>query len=112
MADDILLYWIGIDGVLGEAMSEKNQGIVIITITGGGGGPRVSGSLTKISNWISVKDRLPEVIFANYLCAVRNGIRIREFHPFCGKRPRFWFHGVEDKNVTHWMPLPNPPEEE
>lgn len=63
------------------------------------------------TNWISVKDRLPEEE-AYYLCMVKgHGVRIRRFSEWAkDTRKRFWSNGSETKKVTHWMPLPEPPE--
>jgi len=68
-----------------------------------------------VGGWISVKDRLPEEP-GRYLCwfgkntfAVGASIvpYIQDLH---------WFASLESleryENVTHWMPLPEPPEEE
>ena len=64
-----------------------------------------------MSEWISVKDRLPE-----YMCGV-----IVYIESLCGKNfidkdifVNNVFHYQEDNpyiNVTHWMPLPEPPKE-
>lgn len=63
-----------------------------------------------MSEWISVKDKLPEKK-GRYICALVNQRypRIREFHDWCRQRPRFWINGVEETKVTHWMPLPELP---
>ena len=57
--------------------------------------------------WISVKDRLPDAF-----CPV---IVYRKGHVERGARDvNGWWkvYGTRTKSVTHWMPLPEPPEEE
>ena len=80
-----------------------------------------------VGGWISVKDRLPEeetnpltMDFKEVLCFCdfggiprRTDVRTYKF----GKRSwmeegHFWHGGTPmDAVVTHWMPLPEPPEE-
>ena len=65
-----------------------------------------------MSEWISVKDKLPEE-FENVIAFNRRGrgkacdMDICWWNGYsfdrCGKRPY--------SNVTHWMPLPEPPKE-
>ena len=61
--------------------------------------------------WISVEDRLPEaskekeVLVCLRLDAVRQLVTT---HRIAGKR---WFESKAWKRVTHWMPLPEPPQE-
>jgi hypothetical protein len=56
--------------------------------------------------WISVKDRLPE-IGERVLISYYDGVSIGSYH-----RNDDW-HGIGIilRSVTHWMPLPKPPEE-
>lgn len=82
---------------------------------------------TSINGWISVKDRLPEERinpltndFQDVICFCDFGGRpkktdIRTYgygKVSWEKEPHFW-HGpqIMDGIVTHWMPLPEPPEE-
>jgi hypothetical protein len=59
--------------------------------------------------WISVKDRLPEKENEEVICydgkIVFTGVEYSKKNDFewieCGYKP---------KNITHWMPLPNPPQ--
>ena len=63
-----------------------------------------------MSEWISVKDRLPEEAVMEYIIYATNGIDVRS---------SVWSHGhwIDDEGywlddyVTHWMPLPEPPKE-
>jgi hypothetical protein len=67
-----------------------------------------SGRLTSVvrsnatTGWISVKDRLPDNLFVRCLVSMGNDryIKIKEYDP------SFW----QSVNITHWMPLPEPPE--
>ena len=63
--------------------------------------------------WISVDDRLPresEVVLAY---SVKFGIIQRIYTSYIGE-VRWWSHGcwnsTEQLRITHWMPLPEPPE--
>lgn len=65
------------------------------------------------SNWTSVKDRLPEKSVPVLICA--NGHRVTAYYD----KVKEVFRLTEDENlyylteyVTHWMPLPTPPESE
>ena len=58
----------------------------------------------KQSEWISVKDRLPDEQ-GHFLIVNEEGKIITAFYT-----PRFgWFSGVRVRNITHWMPLPEAP---
>lgn len=64
--------------------------------------------------WISVKERLPEYAFnimgheaVNIL--MTDGYMVIEGDYTNGK---FNIFGIEHNNITHWMPLPDPPEED
>ena len=59
------------------------------------------------TKWISVKDRLPDC--ADTVLAVdRDGIRATAYYV------GYWHSGgeLDEYSVTHWMPLPEPPEGE
>ena len=66
-------------------------------------------------DWISVKDRLPEES-GPYLCYMAD----YPFGPICmivnykkDKSAFWWFaDNVKAPFITHWMPLPEPPEED
>lgn len=64
--------------------------------------------------WISVEDRLPEPL--EYVLVYMPGEKpfqtVRE--AYLGQSGR-WFAGFYDRDqseVTHWMPMPEPPKEE
>lgn len=66
------------------------------------------------ARWIPVEERLPED-GKPVLCATDVGVEVL----WLGEQPRFWlseqgyaFDNRDPKtaNVTHWMPLPEPPE--
>lgn len=92
---------------------------------------RMVSSSETLNNWISVKDRLPE-IEEQVLVYGRPSLQTCRFvEPAMLKRRRiygsipiadeFWWKGYdiigydgevdEIVEVTHWMPLPEPPEE-
>lgn len=71
--------------------------------------------------WISVKDRLPEVYRDEYgelipflVCIKdeRYPLVLDQRYPFRAVyNGIFWYYGWAEVNVTHWMPLPDPPKE-
>ena len=71
----------------------------------------ISNGVT-VQEWISVDDRLPESIANRVLvvCERSNGVFYAHY-----EKP-FWINLETDKpfisTVTHWMPLPAPPEGE
>ena len=65
-----------------------------------------------MAEWISVKEKLPEEPRHYVLCCgARGGMFVgwvaREHF---GKATAF-VHGGQGRYITHWMPLPDPPEE-
>lgn len=87
-------------------------------------------TLTQPNNWISVKDRLPEddlpkdsdrlMIKCLVAAKGKNGIRtlcrqryVMSFDPKVNKiHCTDWFWSKGANNITHWQPLPEPPEED
>ena len=67
-----------------------------------------------LRGWISVKDRLPEDGQKVLVCGTRKGMQVGVFrglmHPFDAMG--WWWKKDTRLDVTHWMPLPEPPEEE
>ena len=78
------------------------------------------------SEWISVEDRLPEddlpkehkkkTIKVIVAIKAKNGITIRTQERFLdytysngGERKSYWHWRFSHGEVTHWMPLPEPP---
>lgn len=62
--------------------------------------------------WVSVKDRLPEecvhvIIYGRYTSDSPMKANQALYVP---KKRKFYQEGVISKNVTHWMPLPEPPQ--
>lgn len=65
-----------------------------------------------MSEWISVKDRLPEENI-NVLIYRRNMMNVYTYfgHGEWEDDYGYWTR-TEDDGITHWMPLPEPPKEE
>lgn len=67
------------------------------------------------SEWVSVKDRLPEDI-TDVLVTGWQGLFIAQLDFFGGdgkawyKKEGGFIGHVNSNNITHWMPLPSPPE--
>jgi len=63
-----------------------------------------------MSEWISVKDRLPKNFEPVIVCRRgKDGTIVEQGFKDAGS---WWkVYGTRTKNVTHWMPLPEPPEE-
>jgi len=57
--------------------------------------------------WISVEDRLPETK-KKILFIIDGTNMVTGFYSYTFNEFRVGFRGY--KNVTHWMPLPDPPE--
>ena len=84
---------------------------------------RITNGVT-VQEWISVKDRLPEQppnivdekgrswFTPDIDCIVCDGKSVFAAH-YCFQNKFFWYanslHPL--KNITHWMPLPEPPKE-
>ena len=62
----------------------------------------------KVPKWISVEERMPECMQPVIVC--REGGKVEQGY----KDTMDWWkvYGTRTKKVTHWMPLPEPPEEE
>jgi len=83
-----------------------------------------TATLTPQNEWVSVEDRLPEDDTSEYKAQIavlvltdRESIKIkkRTYHPgrvYYGKfYPERWDWGTfNDDRITHWMPLPAPPD--
>ena len=72
--------------------------------------------------WISIKDRLPERIgldddMTEYVLVCETAPSGNKYVSVCGYEATGWsdwdnFGTINPKNITHWMPLPEPPKEE
>lgn len=65
------------------------------------------------SKWIPVTERLPEMHTKVLCCGIRGGRFIAELTTW-GNGNRIWDkrNGRGCPEVTHWMPLPEPPKED
>ena len=62
--------------------------------------------------WISVKDRLPDSNYGSVLIYTKDGgVAEGQYYDTIKAWLQFRW-SVEDAEVTHWMPLPEPPENE
>ena len=90
------------------------KGITALRSMSEGADTNVGGrdkNVLTFSRWISVKDWLPERFEPVLVCRERDGLPyVEEGYRDVGE---FW-NVVETltKQVTHWMPLPEPPEED
>ncbi len=70
--------------------------------------------MTNKLEWVSVKDRLPE-IKGRYLCyspSWKRNIQVINFDEYTkGSRKRFWLGGRESLTITHWQKLPEFPDD-
>ena len=81
-----------------------------------------------VQEWISVKDRLPEVV-DSYLVVVKSkyeweteydiDVDVATYNPYenayiddCWNTYNDWDEGQQYLHITHWMPLPQPPKGE
>lgn len=64
--------------------------------------------------WISVTERLPEYAYDLCIIYFKDGSGEMVVMPGCWVKNKFYDYteAWEVENVTHWMPLPDPPEEE
>lgn len=73
-----------------------------------------------MSEWISVKDKLPkyskEVL--TYTPGMAMPIRVDAYDGYYGEDDGKWYEGWRyrgnhaENRITHWMPLPEPPKED
>ena len=67
-----------------------------------------------VQEWISVKDRLPET--GGYVVCIAKRNPFSRFMPMVARiEKNGWVNPMTEQyisEVTHWMPLPEPPEEE
>lgn len=69
---------------------------------------KVLESNDQLNGWISVKDRLPEEFAPVIVC--RKGGKVES--GMLDVNGWWKVYGTRTKNVTHWMPWPEPPEVE
>jgi hypothetical protein len=66
----------------------------------------------KQSEWISVKDRLPEVDKNVLVITAHGSFKIARCNIYKNGTQVVWAtnDGLGERAITHWMPLPEPPE--
>lgn len=69
-----------------------------------------------IAEWISVKERLPQYGELVLICSTKGVVqRVAYYRDGCDDEPDWWQDCleledyVEFDEVSHWMPLPEPP---
>ena len=68
---------------------------------------------TKVPKWVSVKDALPEHVQGNYLILLGGEIYAAKWeYDEWNEKYAFRIDCQIVPNVTHWMKVPEPPEEE
>ena len=72
----------------------------------------VIDEMPTVGGWVSVKDRLPDTHKRALVAADFSGIADVDVAIYCGDGMWESVSGLYPKfSVTHWMPLPEPPEE-
>lgn len=69
-----------------------------------------------MKKWISVKDQLPEINTDVLICRGQRKGDIISVYTYIGHDEwedeyGYWSR-TDDEGITHWMPLPEPPEKE
>jgi len=60
--------------------------------------------------WISIKDRLPDIDKRVLIYLSHGVIKVDErYKSLYGKQIGNWRYTYPETNITHWMPLPEPP---
>ncbi len=71
----------------------------------------IAGQLAR--RWIPVTERLPEKKKAHYLCYLDDdSVGVCYWSNISIHGSKWEWHNPNWKEVTHWMPLPEPPKEE
>lgn len=65
-----------------------------------------------MSEWISVKDRLPKAFLPVIVCREKGKGEYVVEQGYKDVMDWWKVFGTRTKNVTHWMPMPEPPKEE
>lgn len=73
--------------------------------------PNIANGVT-VQEWISVKDRLPNICEPVLVCCDFMGGKAFRVSGRYGKNGMLWAGIPESHKVTHWMPLPEPPKGE
>lgn len=63
--------------------------------------------------WISVEERLPEATGKYIVCTEKKSVYCAKFYKYISERhPEGYFGTDSYTHITHWMPMPEPPEVE
>ena len=73
---------------------------------------RVKSPLTHSCSWVSVKDRLPDKLFKSVLTITSDGVVLINWLEETGETEGEGYFAYSSERVTHWMPIPEPPESE
>ena len=67
----------------------------------------------QVPKWISVEERLPEKTITACLVYADGRTQVADWtHDKWGEDWWFYVDGEYDPEITHWMPMPEPPKEE
>lgn len=62
-----------------------------------------------MSDWVNCSERMPDETDDYLTYSEIDGVPINEVHTFFANRGYFSCETREDRFITHWMPLPEPP---
>lgn len=63
-----------------------------------------------IREWVSVTEKLPEESGKYLVCTNRGNVYQTKFYSYPQEIGGHWGQKDKGKSITHWMPLPEPPE--
>jgi hypothetical protein len=102
---DALAYIQKLEKMLGESFARNAPALEAAY----GLADKVKKLESQVPRWISVEERLPE--YGRYLVITRKGDRMFKVQTATYNNMGWWMH-ANFGEITHWMPLPEPPAEE